>query len=60
MAKIKSKWWRPQPLTYNLSPYELRQQENDYRWWLASERGWSLSQVDIYLRNQRQWVAQQI
>ena len=59
MARIKSKWWRPAPLTYIRSQFELHQKENEYRWWLAAERQWSLAQVDLYIRQQREWLANQ-
>jgi hypothetical protein len=58
MAKIKSKWWKPSPLQYTATFAERKRKEAQYRWWLASERGWSVHQVDLYLQRQREWVQQ--
>jgi hypothetical protein len=50
MARIKSKWWKPSSLGYASPIKQVRRQEQEYREWLAAERGWSEETVIAYLK----------
>lgn len=55
MARIRSSWWRPQPLSKltQLSDDEIRRQEKAYRRWLRERWGCSEEDAELLIQVQR-------
>lgn len=55
MAKIKSAWWRQQPLSAltTLTIEQVNEQATEYRAWLAKARGWSKEATADYIDTTR-------
>lgn len=53
----QSRWYKTPSLHYIPRPAELERKQEEYKRWLGWQRRWNRNQVELYLAQQREWLA---